>query len=115
MSRNLPWIVELQPEMFVEIGEELADELGIENASFVNVSSARGDIKVKAMVTKRLKPMQISGRTVHEVALPWHWGFMGLSKGASANILTPNVGDANTMIPEYKAFLVNVTKAEGGE
>jgi formate dehydrogenase major subunit len=115
MSRNLPWIVELQPEMFVEIGEELADELGIENAAFVNVSSARGNIKVKAMVTKRLKPMQISGRTVHEVALPWHWGFMGLSKGASANILTPNVGDANTMIPEYKAFLVNVTKAEGGE
>jgi formate dehydrogenase major subunit len=115
MTRNLPWIVELQPEMFVEISEELADEIGIENADFVTVRSARGSVRVKAMITKRLKPMQISGKTVHEVALPWHWGFMGLSTGDSANILTPNVGDANTMIPEYKAFLVDVTKAEEGE
>jgi formate dehydrogenase major subunit len=115
MTRNLPWIVELQPEAFVEISEELADEIGIENAEFVTVRSARGSVRVKAMVTKRLKPMQISGKTIHEVALPWHWGFMGLSTGDSANILTPNVGDANTMIPEYKAFLVDVTKAEEGE
>jgi formate dehydrogenase major subunit len=111
MTRNLPWIVELQPEAFVEISEELAEERDIDNGEFVIVSSARGSVRVKAMVTKRLKPMQVSGKTVHEVALPWHWGFKGLSTGDSANILTPNVGDANTMIPEFKAFLVNISKA----
>ncbi len=115
MTRNLPWIVELQPEVFIEIGEELADELNIKNAEFVVVRSARGSVRVKAMVTKRLKPMQINGKVIHEVAMPWHWGFMGLSKGDSANALTPNVGDANTMIPEFKAFLVDVAKAEEGD
>ncbi len=111
MTRNLPWIVELQPEAFVEISEELAEEKDIENGEFVIVSSARGSVRVKAMVTKRLKPMPVNGKTIHEVALPWHWGFKGLSTGDSANILTPNVGDANTMIPEFKAFLVNINKA----
>lgn len=111
MTRNLPWQVELVPEMFVEISEQLASEKGIESGDLVKVSSARGEIEVNAMVTKRLTPYSLDGKTVHQVAMPWHWGYMGLSKGASANSLTPNVGDANTMIPEYKAFLVNVEKA----
>ena len=111
MTRNLPWQVELVPEMYVEISEELAADKGIKANDLVRVSSARGQIEVKAMVTKRLKPMQVAGKTIHEVAMPWHWGYTGLSTGDSANILTPNVGDANTMIPEFKAFLVNVERA----
>ena len=67
------------------------------------------------MVTKRLRPMAVAGKTIHEVAMPWHWGYMGLSTGPSANELTPNAGDANTTIPEFKAFLVSVEKVRDGE
>jgi formate dehydrogenase major subunit len=63
-----------------------------------------------AIVTKRFKPMNIMGNTVHQIGIPWHWGFSGLCQGDSANVLTPHVGDANTMIPEFKAFLVRVKK-----
>jgi formate dehydrogenase-N alpha subunit len=111
MTRNMPWLIEMQPEPFVEISEELADEKRIKNGQKVKVKSARGEVTVVAMVTKRFKPFQMNGRVVHQVGLPWHWGFTGLSTGDSANKLTPHVGDANTMIPEYKAFLVDVVKA----
>jgi formate dehydrogenase major subunit len=111
MTRNLPWLVELMPEMFVELSEELAAEKGIVNGGKVIVESARGKVEAVAIVTKRFQPFQINGTVVHEIGLPWHWGYTGLSKGDSANLLTPHVGDANTMIPEYKAFLCNVKKA----
>ena len=111
MSRNLPWLVELQPEPFVEMSEELATEKGIENGDRVIVESARGQVNMVALVTKRFKPFNINGKTVHQVGVVWHWGYIGLSTGDSANVLTPNVGDANTMIPEYKAFLCNVRRA----
>ncbi len=110
MSRNLPWLVEMQPEPFVEMSEELAEEKGIKNGEKVIVESARGQVNVVAMVTKRFKPFQLNGKRVHQVGVPWHWGYIGLSTGDSANLLTPHVGDANTMIPEYKAFLVEVRK-----
>jgi len=119
MSRWAEWLVEAQPDMFVEMSEELAEEKGIENGELVNVKSARGDINAVAVVTKRFKAMQVNGKTVHQVGLPWHFGWGGggelesLAKGAAANKLTPHVGDANTTIPEYKAFLVNVEKASG--
>jgi len=99
------------PEPFVEMSEELAAEKGIANGEKVIVESTRGKVNLVALVTKRVKPFRMNGRTVHQVGIPWHWGFVGLSTGDSANMLTPHVGDANTMIPEYKAFLVNVRKA----
>lgn len=108
MTRNLPWLVELMPEMFVELSEELAAEKGITNGSKIIVESARGRVEGVAIVTKRFQPFQLNGKRVHQVGLPWHWGYAGLSTGDSANLLTPHVGDANTMIPEYKAFLCNV-------
>ena len=111
MTRNLPWVVEMMPEPFVEMSEELAAEKGIKNGEKVIVESARGQVKMPAVVTKRLKPFQMNGRKVHQVGLIWHFGYVGLATGDSANLLTPHVGDANTMIPEYKAFLVNVRKA----
>jgi formate dehydrogenase major subunit len=111
MTRNMPWLVEMMPEPFVEMSEELAAEKGIVNGEKVIVESARGQVFVTAVVTKRFKPFQLNGTRVHQAGLPWHWGFTGLSTGDSANKLTPHVGDANTMIPEYKAFLVNIRKA----
>ncbi len=111
MTRNLPWLVEMMPEPFVEISEELAAEKGIANGSKVTVESMRGKVTMVAVVTKRFKPFQLNGKKVHQVGLLWHWGYTGLSTGDSANLLTPHVGDANTMIPEYKAFLVDVRKA----
>jgi formate dehydrogenase major subunit len=102
----------LQPEQFVEIGEELAKERGIQHGDRVKVSSKRGYLQAVAVVTKRLKSLDIEGKRVHQVGIPIHWGFKGVAKpGYITNTLTPFVGDANTNTPEYKAFLVNVEKA----
>lgn len=114
MTRNLPWLAEMQPEMFVEISPQLAAERGIANGEQVLVESARGAIEAVALVTPRFQPFDIGGQIVHEVGMPYHWGYTGLVKGGSANELTPPVGDANTMIPETKAFLCNVRKLPGG-
>ncbi|MES0329355.1 MAG: molybdopterin-dependent oxidoreductase, partial [Dehalococcoidales bacterium] len=84
MTRNQPWLVEMMPECFIEISHELAGEKGIQTGDDVKVSSARGEITVKAQVTKRLKPYNLGAGTVHQVALPWHWGYVGLSTGDSA-------------------------------
>ena len=101
-----------QPEQFVEIGEALAKEIGISTGDRVKVSSKRGAIKAAAVVTKRIKPMQIEGRTIHHVGIPIHWGFKGVTKpGYLANTLTPFVGDGNSNTPEFKSFLVKVEKA----
>jgi formate dehydrogenase major subunit len=115
MTRNLPWLAELVPEPFVEISEELANEKSIKHGDVVTVASARKPegITLRAMVTKRLKPFDLNGKQVHEVGVIWHFGYAGFACGASANELTPHVGDANTMIPEFKAFLCDIKK--GGQ
>jgi formate dehydrogenase major subunit len=112
MSRNMPWLVGLMPDAFCEMGVDLARSKGIENGDRVIVSSARGEVEVYALVTERFQPFFVQGRTVHQLGVAWHWGYSGLATGDSANVLTPNVGDANTMIPEYKAFLCDVRKKE---
>jgi formate dehydrogenase major subunit len=102
----------LQPEQFVEIGEDLAKEKGIGNGDKVRVWSKRGEIRAVAVVTKRLRTLDVEGKKVHQVGIPIHWGFKGEARpGYLANTLTPFVGDANTQTPEFKAFLVNVAKA----
>ncbi len=102
----------LQPQAFVEIGEGLAKLRGIGDGDLVVVRSKRGQIKVKALVTRRIQPLTIEGREVHTVGLPLHWGFEGLTRpGYLINTLTPFVGDANVQTPEFKAFLVDVQKA----
>jgi formate dehydrogenase major subunit len=104
----------LQPEFFVEISEELAKEKGIEKGRWVRVWSKRGSVKAKAVVTKRIKPLLVNGKTVHIVGIPLHWGFMGAAKkGFGPNSLTPVVGDANIETPEYKAFLVDIEPISG--
>jgi len=111
MTRPQPWLLELQPQVFVEMSEELAKEKGIKNGERVKVASARGSLECTAIVTKRFKPFKIAGKIVHEVGIPWHFGWRWPESGAeeSANLLTPSTGDANTRIPESKAFMVNIT------
>jgi formate dehydrogenase major subunit len=116
MTRNHPWLIELQPQPIAEMGEELADDIGVNNGDRVKVVTARGSIEAVAVVTKRFQRMTVGGKQIDHVGVPWHWGYMGLSKGlspngSSGNVLTPHVGDANTTIPEYKTFLCRVEKA----
>jgi formate dehydrogenase-N alpha subunit len=101
-----------QPEQFVEISEVLAKEKGIVAGDTVKVSSKRGYIKAKAVVTKRIKAMTVNNQTVHHIGIPVHWGWETVAKkGFLTNVLTPAVGECNTQCPEYKAFLVNIEKA----
>jgi len=111
MTRNLPWLVELAPEMYVEMGTDLAEEKGIKNGDKVVVSSARGELTAVAVVTRRFRPLMVDGKLVHHIGVIWHFGYSGSAKGDSGNILTPHVGDANTTIPEFKTFLCNVRRA----
>ena len=102
----------LQPEQFVEIGEDLARAKGISAGDRIKVSSNRGHIVAVAVVTKRIRMLDVDGRKVHTVGIPIHWGFKGVARnGYLANTLTPFVGDANTQTPEFKSFLVNIEKA----
>lgn len=111
-TKNVRTSAIIQPQQFVEIGEQLAKEKGIANGDMVKVSSKRGFIKAVAVVTKRIPQLQCDGKTVHTVGLPNHWGFVGVAKpGYLVNTLTPFVGDANTQTPEYKSFTVNIEKA----
>jgi formate dehydrogenase major subunit len=125
LSRWLPWQAEMMPANFVEMSVELAAERGIKNGAKVVVSSARNKVDAIAIVTKRFKPFQVAGATVHQVGLPWAFGWATTKEydvmangkpysnptyGDSSNLLTPSIGDANTMIPETKAFMVNVEK-----
>jgi len=113
MTRHIPWQLEMMPKIFIEISRELAELKNIINGEKVNVISARGGLWAIAVVTNRFKPFAIMGNEVHQVGLPWCFGWQypeDGSSGDSANILTPTIGDANTMIPETKAFMVNVEK-----
>lgn len=112
MTRSQEWLAELVPHMFVEISEELAKEKGIKNKDKIIVSSARGEISAYAMVTKRFKPYKLKDKTVHHIGMPWHFGYKGIVTGGTANRLTPHIGDANSTIPEYKAFLCDVRRAK---
>jgi formate dehydrogenase major subunit len=110
-TKNQRMSAALQPEEFVEISEALAREKGIKAGDWVEVRSNRGTMKVKAVVTKRIRPLKAGGKTVHIVGLPLHWGFTGnAAPGFGVNSLTPVVGDANSQTPEFKAFLVDVKR-----
>jgi formate dehydrogenase major subunit len=114
MTRHCSWLLEMQPQNFLEMSVELAKELGIKNGDTVVVVSGRGEVQAVAMISERFKPFKIADSTVHQVGLTWHFGWQFPEDGSgfdSANLLTPTVGDANTMIPESKAFMVNVRKA----
>jgi formate dehydrogenase major subunit len=112
MSRWLPWLAELMPELFCELSPEHAAEIGVRNTDWVRISTPRGSIRAKALVTGRIRPFRLrGGKKVHHVGLPWHWGYKGLTTGDVVNDLSALVGDPNVSIHEAKVFVCNVVKA----
>jgi formate dehydrogenase major subunit len=110
VTRNVPWLNEIVPEPWCEIPESLAAAQGIRSGDRVKVSSARGEVEVKALVTKRMQTLRIGAQEVTVVWMPYNWGFKGLSQGPSTNLLTTDAGDPNTWCQETKACLVDVKK-----
>ncbi len=108
MSRRLPWLAELQPEMFAEISPILAAERGIEDGGWLTIETARAKIEARARVTERMRPLRIDGHLVHQIAIPFHWGHGGPHPGDSANDLGALSGDPNVSIQESKAFTCDV-------
>jgi formate dehydrogenase major subunit len=122
VTQNVPYLVESMPDFFVELPVELAEKKGITNGGKVKVRSKRGEVIGIALVTKRMRPLKVAGKTVYQVGIPVHWHFAGgkdtdpaagkfRTTPEMANILTPYVGDANVRTPEFKGFLVDVEKA----
>ena len=109
-TRSVAVTAELQPEGFVEIAPELADSLSIEQLDWVVLSTLRGEIEAKAMITERLRPFEIAGRRIYQIGMPWHFGWEGYATGDIANVLTSVVGDANTSIHEGKALTCGLRK-----
>ncbi len=116
-TKNNPMNVELVPEPFIEIPYELASDLGVKGGDKVKVSSARASYVAKAMVTHRMKPLTVDGKTLYQIGIPIHWGYRGLAEEAGrtsargVNVLTPTVVDPNAYTPEFKSFLVKLEKA----
>jgi formate dehydrogenase major subunit len=109
MSRMLPHLAELQPEFFCEISPELAAERGIEDSGWVTIMTVRGIVEARALVTRRMQPLHINGATVHQVGVPYHWGYRGLVKGDSANDLVAISEEPNVRIMEAKGILCDVS------
>src|SRR5206468_4440203 len=86
-----------------------AAERGIEHGSWLTVRTPRGEIAARAMVTRRLQPLVIDGRVVHQVGLPIHWSFAGECVGGTANDVTALVMEPNVSIHEAKAFACQVS------
>jgi formate dehydrogenase major subunit len=108
MSRNLPWLGELQPEMFAEIDPALAADRGIEDGGWMTILTERAEIEARARVTDRIKPLHVDGRMVHQISLPWHWGYSEPHSGDSTNDLGAISGEPNVSIQESKAFTCDV-------
>lgn len=111
-TRLVPSTAELQPEGFAEIPPELAREKGVQNGDRVVISTARGEIETRALVTERLRPLRIGSRTIYQIGLPWHFGWQGYATGDIANTLSAIVGDPNTTIHEGKAFTCNLRRGK---
>jgi formate dehydrogenase major subunit len=108
MSRWNPWLAELMPELFIEMSPELAQAKGIATLDWVRIRSPRGAVQARALVTRRMRPFIINGKTVHQVGMPWHWGWEGVVTGDVVNTLSALVGDPNVTIHEGKAFVCDV-------
>jgi formate dehydrogenase major subunit len=108
MSRFLPYLSELQPEFFCEVSPELAAERGLEHLGWATIITARTAVEARVMVTERVRPLRVRGRTVHQIGLPYHWGPNGLSVGDAGNELLPAVLDPNVHIQESKAATCDV-------
>jgi formate dehydrogenase major subunit len=108
MSRYLPHLAELQPELFAEMSPELAGELQIGNGDHISIVSLRGAIEARALVSRRIRPLHLNGKTVHQIAMPFHFGSAGPVKGGATNDLIPISGEPNVTIMEAKALTCNI-------
>jgi formate dehydrogenase major subunit len=108
MTRWLSWLAELQPEMFCEVSPELAREKGLTNGGWATVTTARGEMECRVLVTSRMTPLRVDGRTIHQIGLPYHWGSEGRVTGEAANELISFVADPNVSIQESKALTANI-------
>jgi formate dehydrogenase major subunit len=113
MSRTLSHLAELQPELFAEISPELAREAGVENGEMIAISTARGTIRARALVTSRMPSLDVAGKRVHQVGLPYHWGGRGLVTGDVVNDLLAISQEPNVKIFESKGLTCNVEKLRG--
>jgi formate dehydrogenase major subunit len=103
MTRSVPYLAELQPAMFCEVSPELAGEEGLEHGGWATIYTARSAIEARVLVTERMKPLVVHGRTTHQIGLPYHWGSRLLTSGDSANDLMHAALDPNVHIMETKA------------
>ena len=110
MTRTLSHLAELQPELFTEISPELAEEIGVRNGEWVTISTARASINARALVTTRIPSLDINGRRVHQVGLPYHWGYRGLVTGDVVNDLLAISEEPNVRIFESKGLTCNVAR-----
>ena len=108
MTRFLDYLAELQPAMFVEVHPGLARERGLEHGGWATIVSPRAAIEARVLVTDRMRPLRIDGRTVHQVGLPYHWGTRGLTTGDAANDLAHMALDPNVHIQEVKALTCDI-------
>ena len=111
MSRFLPHLNELMPELFVEMSVELAAELGVLNGDYVIVATLRGAVEARALVSRRMRPLMVDGnRRIHQVALPYHWGYAGPAnvRGGIVNDLLAISGEPNVTIMESKALACTI-------
>src|SRR5207237_989060 len=105
MSRTLSHLAELQPELFTEISPELAREAGLQHGGWATISTPRASIEARVLVTRRLRPLWIGGERIHQVGLPYHWGYKGRVKGDVANDLVAINEEPNVRIMETKAMV----------
>jgi formate dehydrogenase major subunit len=110
MSRTLSHLAELQPELFCEISPELAASVGVDNLDWVTVTTPRGGIDARALVTHRMRPLFVQGRALHQVGLPYHFGGRGLVKGDVVNDLIAISEEPNVRIMEAKALVCRVER-----
>lgn len=105
MSRFMPYLSELQPELFAEVSPELAAEAGLENGGWATIISPRSAIEARVLVTERMRPVVSRGQTIHQVGLPYHWarGTEAVVEGDSVNDLIGLNLDANTQIQNSKS------------
>jgi len=108
MTRTLSHLAELQPELFTEVSPELAAEIGLEHGDWATISTPRAEVEARVAVTRRMRPMMIDGKQVHQVGIPYHWGYKGMAKGDIVNDLLAVSEEPNVRIMETKALVCNV-------
>ena len=108
MTRTLSHLAELQPELFTEVSPELADEIGLEHGDWATISTPRAEVEARVAVTRRMRPVWIDGKKIHQVGIPYHWGYKGMAKGDVVNDLLVVSEEPNVRIMETKALVCNV-------